>query len=44
MANIGLDVALSFSLALLNRIDINKKKRKLGIKMAKSHILTLHGQ
>ena len=41
VAKIGLDVALNFSLALLNRTSINKKKIKLGTNMAKSHILTL---
>lgn len=41
VAKMGLDVALNFSLALLNRTSINKKKIKLGIKIAKSHILTL---
>ena len=37
----GLEVALSFSLALLNRTNINKKKRKFGTKIAKSQIRTL---
>ena len=37
----GLEVARNFSWARLNRISKKKKNRTFGIKIARSHILTL---